>query len=111
MRGDKVAVVAIFHERCATGLVLSVREARHEHAARQRIYAVRSDCATRGLFEIIDGLYEARFGRVRVHVVDEDLAGIETGQPKLPPVIREAAVMRLIASTDRVTVNDLPVVR
>jgi hypothetical protein len=51
------------------------------------------------------------FGRIRVNVVDEDLAALQTGQPELAAIIGEPAVMRLVASAERVRVNDLAVIR
>src|ERR1043166_5118047 len=46
-----------------------------------------------------------------MHVEDEYLAALQPGQPELPAVIGEAAVMRLVPSADGVMVNDLAVVR
>src|SRR5262249_55593368 len=54
-------------------------------------------------------LYVARLGRVSGHIVNEDLAALPATQPELAPVIGEPAVMRLMASVQRVAVDDLSV--
>src|SRR5512134_3012076 len=111
MRGDVAAIVAVFDERRLATFIPSVRETRHEHAARQRIRAMWTYGATGRLLEVLDGLHQPRPVRLGIHVEDEDLAAIEPAEPKLSTVIGEPAVMRLKSSANRLTVNDLAVVR
>jgi hypothetical protein len=66
--------------------------------------------AAGGRLEILDRLQVARLPGLRVDVEDKDLAGLQARQPQLPAVVSEAAVMRLVASANRVAVNDLSVV-
>ena len=44
-----------------------------------------------------------------MHVEDEDLAVLETGEPELTPVVGEAAMMRFVAALDGNSVNDFAV--
>ena len=67
--------------------------------------------AAGGLGEIVDRLYQLRFRRIGVDIEDEDLAGIETGEPELAAIVSESAVMRLVASLDGNAVDDFAVVR
>src|SRR5258706_16272940 len=67
--------------------------------------------ATCNFLEIINRLHVARPGGIRMNVVDEDFAALQAGEPKLASIIRESAVMRLMAAFERMTVNDLAVIR
>ena len=46
-----------------------------------------------------------------MHVEDENPAGLQAGEPELTPIISKSAVMRFVASTHRVGVDDLAVIR
>ncbi len=52
-----------------------------------------------------------RLRRIGVHVEDENLAALQAGEPELAAVVRESAVMRLVASADGRAVDDLAVGR
>ena len=109
MRGDVVAVIAVFDERRASALVLRIRETRNEHATWQRIDAVRSDRAARGLFEVSNRLHEARLRRIGVNIEDEDFAVLQAAQPKLATVVSESAVVCLVSSAYRLAVDDFAI--
>jgi len=98
-------------ERGATAVVLRIREAGNQHAPRQRISAMRADRATGNFLEVINRLHVARLGGILVNVINEDFAALQAGKPKLAAIIRESAVMRLMAAFERMTVNDLAVIR
>jgi hypothetical protein len=70
---------------------------------------VWANCAASGLLEVLDGFQVERTARLRMHVEDEDLAALQAGQPKLAPVVGEAAVVRFVPSADRVGVDDFAV--
>ena len=81
VRRDVVAVVGVLDERRLPGLAL-VRQARDQHAAGQRIGAVRADGAAALLDEVVDGLDELRRGGVARDVEDEDLASPTGRRPR-----------------------------
>src|SRR5258705_13739710 len=111
MRCDVVAVVSVFDQRRLSTFVLRVGETWNEHAAGQRIGAMRPNGAAGSLGEIVDRLGQLRFRWIGVDIEDENAAAFEAGQPKLTAVVGEPAVMRLITSIEGRAAHDFAVGR
>src|SRR3954471_13692682 len=62
--------------------------------------------AAGGFSEIVDRLSQLRFGGIGVDVEDEELAGVETREPKLAAVVGEPAVVRFVAAIHGNAVDD-----
>src|SRR5437773_7055454 len=100
MRGDVVAVVPVFDQRCLSSFVLRVGETWNEDASGQGICTMRPDGAAGCFGEVVDCLRQLRFRRIAMHIEDENAAAFEAGEPELTAVVGEPAVMGLIASLD-----------
>ncbi len=108
-RPDEPAVVAVLGQPGPAAAVLGVGQGRDQHPARQRVERVGAHQAAGVLHEGLDRLHQLRLGRVRGHVEDEDLAGVEAPRPEEAPVIGEAGVVRLVLAGHRGPVDDLAV--
>ena len=108
-RPDELAVVAVLGQPGPAAAVLGVGQGRDQHPPRQRVERVGAHQAAGVLHEGLDRLHQLRLGRVRGHVEDEDLAGVEAARPEEPPVIGEAGVVRLVLAGHRGPVDDLAV--
>src|SRR6476469_9487575 len=111
MRGDVVAVVPVFDQRCLSSFVLRVGETWNQHASRQCICAMRSHSTAGSLGEVVDCLGQLRLRWIGVDIEDENATAFEAGQPKLTAVVGEPAVMRLITSIDRRAADDFAIGR
>src|ERR1700736_2205269 len=58
-----------------------------------------------------NGLRESRLRRSGMHIENKNPPRLQTGQPELAAIVGKSAMMRLVTSTDRDTVNDFAVVR
>src|SRR5437867_12680078 len=72
---------------------------------------MRSDGTTGSLGEIVNRLCQFRFRRIGVDIEDKNAAAFEAGEPELPAVVGEPAVMRLITSIDGRAADDFAVAR
>jgi hypothetical protein len=72
---------------------------------------VRPDGTAGGLGKVVDCLNQGRLRRIGVNVEDENLARIKTGAPELAPIVPEPGMVRLIASIDGGSADDLAVGR
>ena len=91
-------------------MVLVVGQPGDEHPAGHGITGVRADHAAAAGDEIVDGLVQPGFGRVRVDIKDEYPAGIEAGRPQVAPVVRQARVVGLVTAAHRQGVDCLAVI-
>src|SRR5216683_5125073 len=92
-------------------MIFCVGKTRNQHASGQGISAVRSDGAAGSLGKIVDRLSKLRLRRTGVHVEDENAAAFETREPELAPIIRESAVMRLVAALNGRAADDFAIGR
>ena len=69
-----------------------------------------SNYPTAAIHKITDGLVQLGFGRVRMHIENEDLAGIQPRSPQMPPIVGESRVMSFVAASDRECMDNLTVV-
>src|SRR6266436_3806217 len=72
---------------------------------------MRTDRATGSLGEVVDGFHILRLCRIRVDIENKHAAVFEPGEPELAAIVGESAVMRLVASLDRIAVDDFAVGR
>src|SRR4051794_12595730 len=68
-----------------------------------------ADHAAGGLDKVVDRPLQPRSRRIGMDIENEDLAGIQAAGPEVAAVIREAAMMRLVATAHRNTGDHLAI--
>ena len=105
--GDEITAVGVLRHTRAATVVAIIRQARNQHASRQRIIGMGSDYAARFVDEVINGAVQLGRCRVSVNIKNEDFAGIQTRRPQKTAVIGQAGVVRFVAAAHGDRVNDL----
>ena len=103
--GHVVAAVGVLHHAGAAAVVAIVGQPGDQHAPRQRVAGVRAHHAAGFGHEVIDGLVQARLGRVAVDIEDEYAAGVQAARPQKAAVVGETGVVGLVAPAHRMRVH------